>query len=78
MTTRGKFRLDSKKEVFWNKEAREMEFSAVSDDGIPEHERYARFTPSGKLTILVDNPPVTDRLELGKNYYIDIIPEEEV
>lgn len=52
--------------------SREYEFVAVSDDQTPEHQRYHKATPAGKLTITVDNPVV--RFMPGGNYYLDFKP----
>jgi hypothetical protein len=56
-----------------------VELSAVGADGIPENERYHRYTPSGSLKISVDNPPVLEmfRSSLGKAYYLDFSPAEK-
>lgn len=54
---------------------RTYRFTASYDESIPEDQRYARYTPSGSLTITVDNPAV--EFELGKSYYLDITPADE-
>lgn len=53
---------------------RTFRFSAVYDDGTPENERYARYTPIGELKIQVDNPAVV--FEPGKSYYLDFTEAE--
>lgn len=53
---------------------RTYRFSAVCDDGTPENERYARYTPIGNLTIQVDNPNVV--FEPGRDYYLDFTPAD--
>jgi hypothetical protein len=45
------------------------------DESIPEDQRYAKATPSGTLTITVDNPAVV--FEPGASYYLDITPADE-
>ncbi len=72
MTVRCKFALTSSKQMSWNKEARELEFTPQYDTSIPEDERFAKFTPQGSFKMLVDNPAVLEKLELGKQYYFDI------
>lgn len=37
-----------------------------------EDNTYAKSTPSGKLTLQIDNPTAKGFLVPGKNYYIDI------
>jgi hypothetical protein len=68
MTTRGKFQCQSEKR-FGGYTAKEYRFIAVCNDGIPENERFHKYTPSGSIEITVDNPNVT--FELGKFYYVD-------
>jgi hypothetical protein len=47
------------------------------DESIPEDKRFSTATPSGKLILQVNNPPVVDQLELGKVFYLDLIPVEK-
>lgn len=49
-------------------------FQPMYDDKTPEHQRYAKYTPTGKLEMLVDNPAV--EFELGAYYYLDIVAVE--
>jgi hypothetical protein len=51
------------------------EFTAVYDDGIPEHQRFAKATPNGKLTMTVDNPAVS--FVPGELYYLDVTKAEQ-
>ena len=41
------------------------------DTSVEEDKRFAKYTPSGELTMYVDNPPAQAFFELGKTYYID-------
>ena len=50
---------------------RTYELNAVYDDQTEDNARFAKATPSGYLSIVVDNPAA--RLELGKDYYLDFI-----
>jgi hypothetical protein len=54
---------------------RQFVFQAIYDETIPEDRRYAKYSPSGELKILVDNPAVN--WEIGKSYYLDFTPVEE-
>jgi hypothetical protein len=78
MTTRAKFRCSVEINKTWGPTpesvTRAYEFTAVYDDGTPENQRFAKRTPSGNLTIQVDNPDV--RFEPGQLYYLDISPAE--
>lgn len=53
---------------------RTYRFMAQYDTSVPEDQRYAKATPSGSLTIAVDNPAVT--FEPGKSYYLDFTPAD--
>lgn len=46
------------------------------DNGIEENARFARYTPSGKVELTVDNPPAQEFFELGKAYYLDFSKAE--
>jgi hypothetical protein len=48
----------------------EYQFTAIYDNSTPEDQRFTKSTPSGKLTMRVDNPAVS--FEPGKFYYLDI------
>lgn len=67
----GTYKLVPTGEKSW---PRTYRFSAVYDDGQPENQRYAKYTPSGELRIQVDNPAV--EFECGKDYYLDFTPVE--
>ena len=76
MAVRAKFRCNSVEQFDTTGSGmRSFRFSAVYDDGVPENERYAKYTPSGELRIAVDNPNVT--FEPGKSYYLDFSSVEE-
>lgn len=78
MTVRAKFRCTSEKNSKWSTASdpqRSYEFQALYDPSIPEDQRYAKATPSGQLTIAVDNPAVA--FEIGRAYYLDFTPAED-
>lgn len=68
--TRAKFRCASVEPAY--NDGRTYRFTAVTDSSTPENERYARYTPSGALTITVDNPNV--EFTIGTGYYLDFTP----
>ena len=77
-TTRAKFRCGSI-ETFavptvGPEGTRVYRFSAEYDTSVPEDVRYAKYTPSGELRIVVDNPAVV--FEPGRSYYLDITPAD--
>lgn len=74
MSVRAKFRVDAVKQVHWNKDVRVVELTAVYDDGTPENQRYAKATPSGSISLTIDNPPAAAQFELGKVFYLDFTP----
>jgi hypothetical protein len=51
---------------------RTFKFGAEYDASVPEDERYAKYTPSGSLSIYVDNPNVS--FVPGASYYLDFTP----
>ena len=69
--SRAKFRCTSMKVTQYNASAKEYEFDAVCQDETDENTRFHKYSPSGKLTILVDNENV--KFELGENYYLDFV-----
>lgn len=49
-----------------------LEFTAVVGNS-PENQLFWNATPSGKLELNIINPEAVKELNLGKEYYIDII-----
>ncbi|GGN46816.1 hypothetical protein [Streptomyces fuscichromogenes] len=76
---RAKFRCNTETLKKWGPQesqiARSYDFMAVYDPDLPEDQRYAKASPSGNLTIAVDNPAVT--FEPGQSYYLDFTPVDE-
>lgn len=77
MTVRAKFRCNSVESFSpaGVDGTRTFRFQAAYDPNTPEDQRYAKYTPSGSLTIQVDNPAVV--FEPGKAYYLDFTPAED-
>lgn len=71
MAVRGKFRVHEITQVEWNRDARKIHLNAVCNDGTEENEKFHRFTPTGAITMTVDNPAAVSQFELGKEYYVD-------
>lgn len=38
---------------------------------------WAKWTPSGEVTLQITNPEASKQLELGKCYFVDLNPAEE-
>ena len=57
-------------------------FNAVSrsdrypDDGSDENNTYAKFSPSGMLSLTVANPALIGKFNEGETYYLDFIKAE--
>ena len=53
-----------------------IKLSAQYDQSIPEDRRFAQATPSGEMTMFVNNPPVADAFKPGQYVYLDFTPAE--
>ena len=73
---RGKFTLTQMTQGA-GQTGRSLTFSPQYDPNLPEDQKYAKATPSGSLTMYVDNPPALEQLVLGKAYYLDLTPVVE-
>lgn len=51
-----------------------IRLSPVSADGVPENQRFHKYTPSGELTMYVDNPAVVAAMPVGSTFYLDFTP----
>ena len=45
--------------------------SSYPEDGTDENNTYARFSPSGKLSLTVANPALRGKFAPGEEYYLD-------
>jgi len=41
-----------------------------------EDKAFWKYTPSGQLTMYIDNPPASELFEIGKAYYLDFTPAD--
>lgn len=46
-------------------------------DGLDEDNTFAKFSPSGQLTLTVANPALFGRINPGEKYYLDFTKVEE-
>lgn len=53
-----------------------VDMHAAYKDDIPEHCRFAEFTPNGQVQITISNPHLFDFFKMGRYYYIDITKAE--
>jgi hypothetical protein len=42
----------------------------------PENVSFSRYTPSGTLTMMIDNPSLAGFFKPGKSYYLDFTEEQ--
>jgi hypothetical protein len=73
MSVRAKFRVQSVTD-FGN--VKQVKLVPVTDDGIPENERFHKYTPSGSLEMTIDNPPAADYFKPQHEYYLDSMSVE--
>lgn len=71
MSVRAKMQLQKVTSVSWSPSVKLVEFSTQYDPTIPEDQRFTKATPSGSITMQVDNPAALDQLKLGASYYVD-------
>lgn len=45
--------------------------------GSQENESFAAATPSGEISIYVNNPAVIGKFQPGQYYYVDLTPAEQ-
>jgi hypothetical protein len=71
IVTRAKFCLTEIKQSSSNPAARTLVFEPRYTNTVEEDKRFSKYTPSGKLEMMVDNGTVINRFILGKAYYLD-------
>lgn len=62
--------------MYGSPDAMSYRFQPVLDTGIPEDQRYHKYTPSGNLEMLVENPNV--HFEIGQDYYLNFTEATDV
>jgi hypothetical protein len=70
---RGKFIVAEITQFGYNKFARRVKLSAVtnSDPTNQENVRFHQATPTGEVTMHVDNPAAAEQFEAGDEFYVD-------
>jgi hypothetical protein len=71
MSVRAKFRVVCVTDFGFTKQ---VKFTAVSDNGIPENQRFHKYTPQGQIEMTIDNLPAADQFTPNKEFYIDFTP----
>jgi hypothetical protein len=72
VTVRAKFQLTAIKTFDYG--GQELTFSTRYDNTIPEDQRFQKATPTGSITMLVDNPVALEQFKMGESYYVDFNP----
>jgi hypothetical protein len=72
MPIRCKFKLTSVTPQDYGNAKIHME--ASYDNSIPEDQQFSKYTPTGHLEALINNPHALEQLVTGQDYYIDITP----
>ena len=73
---RAKFKVTSVTQHDSDSSGRTIKLEPRYDESIPEDQRFAQATPSGELTMYVNNPVAVEELALGKTFYLDFVPVE--
>ena len=70
---RAKFRVTKVAKTVYGANAGQVEvtLSPEYDKSIPEDVNFSKYTPSGTIQLLIDSPPASDQLALGKYFYVD-------
>jgi len=71
MSVRCKFKLESIKRTASN--GASIEMTPVAS-GSEENKQFFKWTPSGRIEFATVNEAAIEKLEIGKEYYIDITP----
>lgn len=74
MSVRAKFAVTEIRTHYWHPTGRTVVFEPRYDTSIPEDQRFAQATPSGRFEMFVDNPAALAQLPIGQQFYIDITP----
>ena len=78
MTVRAKFTVAEIRRYSWDQgHSAEIILTPQYDESIPEDRRFLKATPSGKLAMRVDNPTAIEQLQLGRVFYLDLVPVDD-
>lgn len=50
--------------------------SGYPEDGSDEDNTYAKFSPSGELSLTIANPALVGKINPGQKYYLDFTPAD--
>jgi hypothetical protein len=54
--------------------SKKVTLSTQYDPSLPEDQRFTRWTPTGTLDVVIDNPVALAQLAVGADYYVDLTP----
>jgi hypothetical protein len=71
MPVRAKFQVTSITKHAWGGVT--IKLTPQYDNTIEEDRRFAKATPTGEISLQVDNPVASDQLTLGTYFYVDFV-----
>lgn len=74
---RAKFTVSSVRKTYYGGKENsgvEIKLTPQYDSSLPEDQRYATATPSGEITLYVDNPSAAEFLMNNQVLYVDFTP----
>ena len=74
MAVRGKFSVSEITQYPWTEGRRVILTAVTGESGLPEDARYHKYTPSGRIDILIDNPAALEQFKIGQSVYVDFTP----
>lgn len=76
MNARCKFQITNILPAYSNTEptsdAKRVVFETRYDSTVAEDQAFTKYTPSGRLDVIIDNPKVTEQFKIGDLVYLDI------
>ena len=66
-------RYEGQETLFFNPVSKS---GAYPEDGSDENNTYAKFSPSGQLSLTVTNPALLGKFQEGESYYLDFTKAE--
>lgn len=76
MTARCKFQITNMLPAYPSSEpespAKRVVFETRYDNTVAEDQAFTKYTPTGRLDVVIDNPTVTDQFKVGDLVYVDI------
>lgn len=78
MNVRAKFRVtEVKKSLYVSSTEKPAEVVVLSAAMGDENKQWAKYTPSGQISMQIDNPAALEQFEIGKFFYVDFTDAPE-